>query len=90
MPKEFNIKMFEYLIKNILIIFILFIVNSCKLESNNSIKPENKILKKELNSIIIDDLLRALKNADSKLTPVLIDAENGRQFYKYQKLSEGL
>ena len=33
--------MFAYLIKNFLIILVLFIVNSCKLESNNSINSEN-------------------------------------------------
>ena len=82
-------KMFEYLIKNFLIIFVLFIVNSCKLESNNSIKSENKIMKKELSSININNLLIALKKADSKLTPVLIYSENGNQFYKYQKFPGG-
>ena len=82
-------KMFKYLIKNFLIIFVLFIVNSCKLESNNSIKSENKIMKKELNSININNLLIALKKADSKLTPVLIYSENGNQFYKYQKFPGG-
>ena len=81
--------MFEYLIKNFLMIFVLFMVNSCKLESNNSIKSENKIIKKELNSININNLLIALKKADSKLTPVLIYSENGNQFYKYQKFPGG-
>ena len=64
MPKDFNMKMFEYLIKSFLIIFVLFMVNSCKLESNNSIKSENKVIKKELNSINIKNLLIALKKAD--------------------------
>ena len=81
--------MFAYLIKNFLIILVLFIVNSCKLESNNSIKSENKIMKKELISININNLLIALKKADSKLTPVLIYSENGNQFYKYQKFPGG-